>query len=137
MRKITLDFGGPASAAAFTRREIHEYIAEKMDFPEYYGHNLDALYDCLTDIAEPTAVGIAIPVILENLQETARQMALPAGGEDDGHGPQRVLRQGQEHFDAMKYFRKVRKAFADAEADNPNLAVFDLTALPEDPEEEE
>ncbi len=135
MKKITLNFGGPASAAAFTRREIHEYIAEKMAFPEYYGHNLDALYDCLTDIAEPTAVGIAIPVIPENLQETAPQMALPADG--DGDPPRRVLRQGQEHFDAMKYFRKVRKAFADAEADNPNLAVFDLTAFPEDPEEEE
>ena len=132
MKKITLDFGGPASAAVFTRREIHEYIAEKMAFPEYYGHNLDALYDCLTDITEPTAVGITIPVIPDNLQETAPQMALPADG--DGDSPRRVLRQGQEHFDAMKYFRKV---FADAEADNPNLAVFDLTALPEDPEEEE
>lgn len=135
MRKITLDFGGPISAAALTRREIHEYIAEKMAFPEYYGHNLDALYDCLTDITEPTAVGIAIPVIPEDQQETARQMALPAG--EDDNPPRRVWRQGQEHFDAVKYFRKVRKAFADAEADNPNLAVFDLTALPEDPEEEE
>ena len=100
MKKITLDFGGPLSAAAPTRRGIHEYIAARMEFPEYYGHNLDALYDCLTDITEPTAVGIVIPVTSED-----------------------------------PYIRKVRKAFADAETDNPNLAVFDLAEIPEKMEE--
>ena len=133
MRKVTLDFGGPVSAAGLTRREIHEYIAEKMAFPEYYGHNLDALYDCLTDISEPTAVGLAIPAAFENPREAARQMTAPADGNDDP--PRRVLRQEQDHFDAMKYFLKVRKAFADAETDNPNLAVFDLTGMPENTEE--
>lgn len=28
----------------------HDYIAEALDFPDYYGKNLDALYDCLTEI---------------------------------------------------------------------------------------
>ena len=28
----------------------HEYLAEKLDFPDYYGNNLDALYDCLTEM---------------------------------------------------------------------------------------
>lgn len=51
MKKIMLDFNGMDS-----REEIQEYLAEKMDFPYYYGRNLDALYDCLTDICEPTAV---------------------------------------------------------------------------------
>ena len=37
MRKITLDFGGSVSEDALTRREIHEYIAEKMAFTEYFG----------------------------------------------------------------------------------------------------
>lgn len=32
------------------RREAHEYLAEKLDFPEYYGKNLDALYDCLSGV---------------------------------------------------------------------------------------
>ena len=29
-----------------------------MKFPDYYGGNLDALYDCLTDISSDTAVDI-------------------------------------------------------------------------------
>ena len=28
----------------------HDYLMEALDFPEYYGKNLDALYDCLTEI---------------------------------------------------------------------------------------
>jgi len=47
MKRIELDFKD-----LFTPRQIHEYIAEKLDFPDYYGKNLDALYDCLTDICE-------------------------------------------------------------------------------------
>ena len=28
----------------------HDYLMEALDFPDYYGKNLDALYDCLTEI---------------------------------------------------------------------------------------
>lgn len=28
----------------------HDYLAEALNFPDYYGKNLDALYDCLTEI---------------------------------------------------------------------------------------
>ena len=31
--------------------EMHSVIAEALDFPDYYGHNLDALWDCLRDIS--------------------------------------------------------------------------------------
>ena len=34
-------------------REFHEIMAREFHFPDWYGKNLDALYDCLTDITEP------------------------------------------------------------------------------------
>lgn len=34
------------------RKVAHAYLAEMLSFPEYYGMNLDALYDCLTDLGE-------------------------------------------------------------------------------------
>lgn len=29
----------------------HKYIKEALDFPDYYGENLDALFDCLTELS--------------------------------------------------------------------------------------
>ena len=46
MKKITLDFKD-----LYTPRQMHEYIAQMLEFPEYYGKNLDALHDCLTDLS--------------------------------------------------------------------------------------
>lgn len=52
MRKVLLDL-----RLASTPELIQEYLAFKLDFPDYYGGNLDALYDCLTEICEDTCVG--------------------------------------------------------------------------------
>ena len=30
--------------------EIHAILRKELDFPDYYGCNLDALWDCLTDM---------------------------------------------------------------------------------------
>lgn len=37
---------------------LHEMLAEQLAFPAWYGKNLDALYDCLTDITEDTEIVI-------------------------------------------------------------------------------
>ena len=34
--------------------QMHEKLARELDFPEWYGRNLDALHDCLTAISEDT-----------------------------------------------------------------------------------
>ena len=34
-----------------TPEELHEAFRQKLNFPEWYGNNLDALYDCLTEIS--------------------------------------------------------------------------------------
>ena len=31
-------------------KQLHEHIASQLHFPKHYGKNLDALYDCLTDM---------------------------------------------------------------------------------------
>ena len=33
---------------------IHDYLRVTLGFPEHYGKNLSALYDCLGDIDQPT-----------------------------------------------------------------------------------
>lgn len=33
--------------------EFHNIISRRLEFPDYYGQNLDALWDCLTSWIEP------------------------------------------------------------------------------------
>ena len=56
MKKVLCDLSSLAG-----REQIHEYLKIKLDFPDYYGKNLDALYDCLTDISEDVCVGLYLP----------------------------------------------------------------------------
>lgn len=99
MRKILLDFGIPDS-----KESTQDYIADKMGFGPGYGKNADALYDELTAISGPTAIGIYMPV-----------------------GDMIDL-----DFDLMLYLDKINEVFTDAEEANPQLAVIfgDITANP-------
>ena len=41
-----------------SKEEFHRILAETLHFPAHYGRNLDALYDCLTDISDHIKVKI-------------------------------------------------------------------------------
>ena len=49
MKYITLD-------GKKIKKESHDYLIRKLDLPDYYGRNLDALYDCLTEIGVETQI---------------------------------------------------------------------------------
>ena len=56
MKDVVLDFG-----TCSTEKEIHAYLKEQFGFPDYYGENLDALYDCLTDFTEDIEIHFKEP----------------------------------------------------------------------------
>ena len=48
-----------------TADAVYDYLTEELAFPDYFGRNLDALHDCLTDIGVPTRLlltGASAPV---------------------------------------------------------------------------
>ena len=45
------------------RSRAHAYLKEALHLPDYYGKNLDALYDCLGDIGEETVV--VVPEVIQ------------------------------------------------------------------------
>ena len=45
---------------------LHNILAEDLEFPGWYGRNLDALYDCLTDRQEDTKILIKNQEFLEH-----------------------------------------------------------------------
>ena len=38
------------------RGQAHQYLAHMLNFPAYYGKNLDALFDCLTELGDCTII---------------------------------------------------------------------------------
>ena len=50
MREILIEGASFSSA-----EDVHAFLARELDFPSYYGSNLDALNDCLSDIDEKTS----------------------------------------------------------------------------------
>ena len=48
MKKITVNCSDISSA-----QQLHDALKDALDLPEWYGHNLDALFDCLTEPGDP------------------------------------------------------------------------------------
>lgn len=73
-----------------SKQQLHTYFADEMNFPEWYGKNLDALYDCLTDIAEETEIEIINrPALHEHLGKYAKAF-------------EKMLRDAQEENENIK-----------------------------------
>ena len=65
MKIIILD-----GAMMTSKESVHKYIQKQFDFPDYYGENLDALWDLLTTTTEEICVKIKNKdTFLENMGE--------------------------------------------------------------------
>lgn len=53
-----------------TREETHKYLKEKLNLPEYYGENLDALWDILSTYSKPIKISfINKDELIKNLED--------------------------------------------------------------------
>lgn len=71
--------------AMIDRISAHSHLVERLDLPTYYGRNLDALYDVLTDISNETEIILNDPgavvelmgkygeALLSTMQEAAEE----------------------------------------------------------------
>lgn len=53
MIQVTIDCAEIKDRAAF-----HHLFAVRLHLPKWYGNNLDALYDCLTDLHQKTTLNL-------------------------------------------------------------------------------
>lgn len=75
------------------KEAAHRYLKEQLGFPDYYGMNLDALYDLLTErtgetllwVSHADAVHPAIAGVLEDaMEENPRLTVLYESNDEDG-----------------------------------------------------
>jgi RNAse (barnase) inhibitor barstar len=59
-------------AEAQSKQEVLEQIADAFTFPAHFGKNLDALYDCMTDVVQKAGQQQGFVVVLDQLPDGPR-----------------------------------------------------------------
>jgi RNAse (barnase) inhibitor barstar len=59
-------------ASAQSKQDVLDNIAQAFTFPAHFGKNLDALYDCMTDIVHKAGTQPGFVVVLEQLPDNPR-----------------------------------------------------------------
>jgi RNAse (barnase) inhibitor barstar len=57
---------------AQSKQDVLERIAASFTFPEHFGKNLDALFDCMTDVVHKAGAQPGFVVVLEQLPDNPR-----------------------------------------------------------------
>ena len=69
-------------ASQLTDKEVlHDVLAEALQLPEWYGRNLDALHDCLTELTDVELVLVGWPD--EGYLARVRRVIVDAVSEND------------------------------------------------------
>ena len=109
------------------RDELYDRITASFRFPGYFGRNLDALYDCLTEIAEDTCVAVLMPDAGKPFPEHADdglQELQALDGITKSFVPSSLTENADLHSDFSDYLKKLRATFEDAEEANAHLCVL-------------
>ena len=59
-------------AEAQSKQEVLEGLAQAFTFPAHFGKNLDALFDCMTDLVHKSGQQPGFVVVLEQIPDNAR-----------------------------------------------------------------
>ena len=59
-------------SSAQSKQDVLDTIAESFTFPTHFGKNLDALYDCMTDLVHKSGAQPGFVVVLEQLPDNPR-----------------------------------------------------------------
>ena len=97
MREYVIDLLGVE-----TKDRLHERIAEALELPEYYGNNLDALHDMLTEMAETRitfANYLQADIAMTGYMDALRRMCRNASAET----PDLVIVFGDDEEDTDDY----------------------------------
>ena len=84
---LTVDLSGVK-----TTEQLHEELKNAFELPEYYGGNLDALHDCLTDIAMKATEADPITVTFAGYKKAKRALG------SDFHNFRNVLNDVSEEY---------------------------------------
>ncbi|MBY8911398.1 barstar family protein [Bacillus sp. YC2] len=68
MIEVMIDGKGFKSVEA-----LHQVLKDKLDFPDYYGENLNALWDCLTGWIE-----LPLTLVWENFETSQKELGSAA-----------------------------------------------------------
>ena len=70
MKVVILD-----GTTAPTREALHRHLARELAFPDWYGGNLDALFDCLTSVSEEVTITLDETALTESLGSYAQRVS--------------------------------------------------------------
>ena len=99
MKRVNLDFSQCA-----TKEDVHAYLKKEFGFPEYYGNNLDALFDVLGDIAEDINI-----IFMEDEEGSCGEWVVDGG----------VVRSDE----MARFLKNGRRVIEDAAEENSHLHV--------------
>ena len=74
-----------------TRSALHDLFAQTLSLPEWYGRNLDALHDCLTEQSEDVCIAVCADELIGTLGERYVRQLLHLLRDCAGENPRIVL----------------------------------------------